>query len=183
MEVFLFKKRCTLYFSLLLVLCISCKENIKINGTYEIIAAYSHLYHDIPYDDNYEINRCNEIETKKLGEKIKIHNNKLVFENDEYQIINGNGYCSKGVLEYDYFTDMFAGLNYGFFDENIIGKDYTGTVKAMTIKNEKFEYYIYFADNKLIIQINADRHETEFEYLIVSEYFDIFFYIAEKINA
>jgi hypothetical protein len=148
--------------------------DVEINGVYEVISAYTHLF------DDYRADR--KIETEKLGSMITINNGKVVFGNEEYDIYDGyydfDGYA---ILEYEYFLLMFAGMNYGAFDENIIGKDYAGKVKFKTIKNEKAEYHIYFADNKLIIEIRADRHETEFEPLIRVAEHDLFFYITEKV--
>jgi hypothetical protein len=37
----------------------------------------------------------------------------------------------------------------------LFGKGFTGKVKAMTMKDNNNEYYIYFADNKLIITIDS----------------------------
>jgi hypothetical protein len=76
---------------------------------------------------------------------------------------------------------MFAGMNYGGVNENIIGKEYTGKVKAMTMINNENSYYIFFADNKLIIMIDTKEHETEFKRLIRVKGLDSFFYIAEKV--
>ena len=160
----------------------SCANNEKINGAYEIIGAYAHLFHRVPYDSNGKIFKCNKIETKKLGEKITISNKKLIFDNVNYKIIKGNTYSREGVLDYNDFIYSFVGMNYGLFDINIIGENYTGKVKAMTMKSNMEEYNIFFADNKLIIIIMAYRHKTEFEYLIVSKDYDYFFYIAEKIR-
>jgi len=149
------------------------------DGVYKITSAYSSIYNEFSLI---------KIETKKLGLPVTINHDKAVFENIEYKIYEGNGYClheEDNLLGYEYFLSMFAGMNYGPFDENIIGRDYTGKVKAMTMKNNENSYYIFFADNKLIIQISAyDKGkdtETEFNQLIISR-FDDFFYIAEKIT-
>ena len=154
------------------------RQVIEINGNYKIIAAYSHLYGN-PYGV------VMEIETEKKGMDISICNN-MIFDNTEYQIINGISYGSdrQEIFSYRNFLYMDQSKDYGMFDENIIGSDYTGIVKAMTIKNEVDNHSIFFADNKLIIRISAWEKgmetETEFNHLITSRH-DAFFYIAEKI--
>jgi len=161
------------------------KIDFMIDGVYEITSAYSHLYNSVFTGDSVR-----EIETEKLGLSVNINNNEVIFDDIEYHIYEGNGFSSginkNDILEYEYFLGMFAGMNYGLFDENIIGKDYSGKVKAMTMKNNEIEYFLFFADNKLIIMINAwdwdnkKYTETEFSRLITLRN-DSFFYIAEKI--
>ena len=150
------------------------RQIIETDGIYEIIAAYSHLYGN-PYGV------VMEIETKKLGMKIPINNNKVIFDNAEYQLINRNSYNNEGVIPYREFLHLFASMDYGSFDINIIGNDYTGIVKAMTMENNTDDYYVFFADNKLIIMVRAYKNETEFEHLIKVKQLDSFFYIAEKL--
>ena len=147
-----------------------------IDGVYKITAAYSHLY-----NDGYGVS---EIKTEKLGLLATINIYKATFEDNEYEIHEGNGYSRESkdnLLEYEEFLRMFAGMNYGGFNENIIGKEYTGKVKAMTMINNENSYYIFFADNKLIIMIDTKEHETEFKRLIRVKGLDSFFYIAEKV--
>jgi hypothetical protein len=149
-----------------------------IDGVYKITATYSHLYNHVFSGDAFR-----EIETEKLGLLVTINNYKATFEDIEYEIHEGNGYSSRtkdNLLEYEDFRRMSEGMNYGWFDENIIGKEYTGKVKAMTMLNNENSYYIFFADNKLIIMIDTKKHETEFERLIRVKGLDTFFYIAEK---
>ena len=150
-----------------------------IDGVYEITAAYSHIYNHVFSGDAFR-----EIETEKLGLLVTINNYKATFEDIEYEINEGNGYSSRtkdNLLEYEDFRRMSEGMNYGWFDENIIGKEYTGKVKAMTMINNENSYYIFFADNKLIIMIDTEKHETEFKRLIRAKGLDTFFYIAEKV--
>ena len=149
-----------------------------IDGVYKITAAYSHLYNHVFSGDAFR-----EIETEKLGLLVTINNYKATFEDIEYEIHEGNGYSrmiKDNLLEYEDFRRMSEGMNYGWFDENIIGKEYAGKVKAMTMLNNENSYYIFFADNKLIIMIDTKKHETEFERLIRVKGLDTFFYIAEK---
>jgi hypothetical protein len=151
----------------------SVTVDTEINGIYELKTAYSFLYGDYV---------MKEIETEKLGSMVTINNGKGIFCNEEHEILNGNGYAQNGLLDYEYFLGMFAGRDYGNFDKNIIGEDYTGFVKTMIMQNKKNTYYIYFADNKLIIQIDADENESEFENIIYASRPDSFFYITEKIS-
>jgi hypothetical protein len=153
-----------------------------INGTYEIFTAYSHLY------DQYA---THEIETEKRGTKIIIDGNKAIFGNDEYQLNEYEypaeyigKYGKYGIMDYEFFLSRPGGLNYNNIDRKIIGENYKGRLKVMTMKNDKNKHNIFFADNKLIIEISIyDRGketETEFNHLIISRH-DHFFYIAERI--
>jgi len=161
-------------------------KDIEINGEYKIINAYSMLYNHV-----FSGESVRKIETKKIGMIISVNYDEIIFDNKKYKIFIGNGWGREGILEYDHFITMWGGMNYGFFDRNIIGNDYNGIVKTMTMENENNKYYIFFADNKLIINIseigipesieNTQWHETEFNDLVISYIFDKFFYVAEKI--
>jgi hypothetical protein len=185
---------------LILIIFLSCvqkKENkqsnnatiselSEYNGVYKIINAYSHLY-----KQSFSGKSLREVDTEKLGMILTINNNIAIFGNQELEIQDGNGYSGQtedNFLEYEDFLSSFVGMNYGSFDEDIIGANYVGKVKAMTMKNEIDNYYVFFADNKLIIMINAwdwekdEKRKTEFSDLVISERHDSFFYIAEKIS-
>ena len=161
-------------------------KDIGINGEYKIINAYSMLYNHVFSGENVR-----KIETKKIGMIISVNYDEIIFDNKKYKIFIGNGWGEEGVLEYDYFITMWGGMNYGSFDRNIIGNDYNGIVKTMTMESENNKYYLFFADNKIIINIgeigipksieDTQWHETEFNDLVISYIFDKFFYVAEKI--
>jgi hypothetical protein len=152
----------------------------EIDGTYEIVTAYANLYNRYVMD---------EIETERLGAKITIDGNKALFGNEEYQLYDNKSeyygkYGTYGMMDYEYFLSRLGGMNYNGFDENIIGKNYSGRVKTMTMKNDRNEYRLFSADNKLIVEISVyftrEETETEFKDLIIS-WHDHFFYIAEKV--
>ncbi|MDR0442768.1 MAG: leucine-rich repeat domain-containing protein [Treponema sp.] len=156
----------------------------EIDGTYEIKTAYSNIYnHFAMY----------EVETEKQGTKITIDGNKAIFGDEEYQLFDSvedwyGKYAKYGIMDYNRFLDCHAGLNYNGFDGNIIGKDYTGGVKIKSMKNDRNEYGIFFAGNKLIIDVSAfvydhgRQAEIERKFLdLIRSDFDHFFYIAERL--
>jgi hypothetical protein len=125
-----------------------------------------------------------EIKTEKLGIKIIIDGNIALFDNEEFQLYDAefDFYGKYAMMDYNNLLNMFNGLNYDGFDVNIIGNDYNEKVKVKTMENNRNKYRTFFADNKLIININASEKvkEMEFNHLITS-WDDQFFYIAERI--
>jgi hypothetical protein len=154
----------------------------EIKGIYEIVTAYSNIY------NHYAMY---EIPTEKLGIKIKVDEDNVLFGDEEYQLIDYKysdaslgKYGDYGMMDYENFLEQHLGMNYHGFDKNIIGEDYNGRLKVMSIKNDINDYDIFFSDNKLIIEISVylkeKETETEFKHLI-KDGGDHFFYIAEKI--
>jgi hypothetical protein len=147
----------------------------EINGIYEIVNAYSIIINH---------RGMNENETEKLGTKIKIYENVVLFGNEEYQLYDAEFeyYGKYSIMDYDEFLSMFNGLNDDGFDRKIIGNDFSDKVKVKIMKNDKDDYRMFFAGNKLIINLRMkDGLETEFNHLITSSH-DQFFYIAKKIT-
>jgi hypothetical protein len=147
----------------------------EVNGIYKIVNAYSNLYND---------HAMYEVETQKLGIKVIIdnYNKNAIFDDEEYELFDSKfeHYGKYGLVDYGHFLNFPIGMNFGSFDINIIGKDYNSKVKIMSIKNDFNDYTMYFADNKLIIEVRVDLHETEFKHIYKSTS-DSFYYIAEKI--
>jgi hypothetical protein len=150
-----------------------------IDGTYKIVSAYANLY------DRYPMY---EIPTRNLGTRIIINNDEASFGNSEYQLYDaevGSQYGKYSIITYEQFIEMYAGINYGEFDRNIIGADYDGMVMVKNMRNGRNNYMLFFADNKLIVDISLFdiwvELETEFILLAIS-YHDHFFYIAERVT-
>ncbi|MDR2941290.1 MAG: hypothetical protein LBV17_01695 [Treponema sp.] len=161
------------------------------NGIYEIKMASSLLY-----DKPMEI-----IETTKIGKKINIKDNTVLFDNNEY-LMNSN--CmdfpisiSENVITQREFCYLWSGMNYGRFDMPIIDPNFNIYILApdLYIKDREFydnmpknvfvrlfentesKYLVFFINNKLIIDAsNADEFQHLKEY-----YADCFYYIADKI--
>jgi hypothetical protein len=119
---------------------------------------------------------------------ITINNNKALFGNVEYQLHDaevGSYYGKYSMITYQQLIERYAGMNYGVFDINIIGADYDGMLRAKYMRNSQNDYVLFFADNKLIVEISLYEKwletETEFIHLAIS-HFDNFFYIAEKVT-
>jgi hypothetical protein len=141
-----------------------------------------------------------EIPTRNIGTRIIINSDEALdndmaldngialFGNSEYELYDaevGSQYGKYSMITYEHFIEMYAGMNYGEFDRNIIGADYDGMVRVKNMRNSRNNYMCFFADNKLIVDISLFdiwvEVETEFILLAIS-FHDHFFYIAEKVT-
>ena len=178
----------------LLLIFLSCNDE-SINGIYEIRRASSLLY-----GQPMEI-----VESSKIGNKISIKNNTVIFDDFEFSINENYKDFRRSMIDNKIslrdFYYFWQSMNYNTFDMTIIDPNFDNStfysardsinfpkdVIVRLIKNNEIEYMIFFIDNKLIIEIstwdwvNNKGIETEFEHLIRHERYDNFFYIAEKI--
>jgi hypothetical protein len=129
-----------------------------------------------------------EIPTRNLGTRLIINNDEALFGDSEYQLYDaeiGSQYGKYSMITYEQFIEMYAGMNYGAFDRNIIGADYDGMVRVKYMRSDRNNYMLFFADNKLIVDISLFdiwvELDIEFIHLAIS-FHDHFFYIAEKVT-
>jgi hypothetical protein len=138
-------------------------------GEYTITAAYSMIH-----DQSME-----EIPTEKLGAILSVNKSSMVFDGAHYELRSDRHY-DDDIFDYDFFKMRWSGMNYPFFDENIIGKDYDGKVAKKYILRNGKRIDIFFAGKKIIV---AAPWEKEFEPLMDwtdSIIHDEFFYLAER---
>jgi hypothetical protein len=153
----------------------------EINGTYQIVTAYANIY-------GLGRGPMDEVPTRNLGTRITISGDKALFGNVEYQLYDaspGPSFGKYSMIEYSTFLIRYGDLYYGPLRTSRLRTDYEGMVKVKRMINDRNNYTIFFADDKLIVEIRLYEKgfETETEFIhLAKQTTDHFLYIAEKVT-